>query len=88
MSVADSIYALMLLFAHVLKRGARLNFEEKMDLLRIVIHLACHPHDGVHVRGRELLLRNTTGTLDQLRTKEGPLLLHSSTDAQSTGETL
>jgi len=84
MSVADSVYALLMLFAHVLKQGRRLHFDEKMNLLRIVSHLACRPHDGVVVRGRELVLRNTAETLGRLPTTGVPTLPHSATDAQST----
>ena len=61
MSVVDAIHLMCLLFAHLLQRCAkkRLTFEEKMSLLRLMVHLMLHPHDGVVRRGGALCLTNT-----------------------------
>ncbi|QIG59640.1 hypothetical protein [Dishui Lake phycodnavirus 2] len=66
MAVEEGIYVLLMLGAYVMRRAGTLSFSEKVQLLKIIGHMASHPDASYHLGG-VLGSGRTIETLDQFQ---------------------
>ena len=60
MTLVESVYAMCILSAYVVRKAGRISLQEKIELLQIVGFIASNPDDGVSLRGGRLCIGGTS----------------------------